>query len=74
MDKWYNSATDLRSFLSILIDAEAVEDTDDVQAFLSHPQKWNEEYKIWEAAGFPQQDDGAWDEFVNDITLDENNG
>lgn len=68
---WYDSAADLRKFLTVLIDAEVIEDTDDVQSFLNKPQRYNEVYEAWDDAGFPESDDENWDEFVNAISDDE---
>lgn len=70
-NNWYDSATDLRKFLNVLIDAEVVEDTDDVQSFLNKPQQYNGIYEAWDDAGFPDSDDEAWNEFVSSVTDEE---
>ncbi len=65
---WIDSAADLRKFLNILIDADVIEDTEDVQSFLDKPQRYNDVYDAWDEAGFPESDDDNWDEFVGSVT------
>lgn len=70
-DRWYESSTDLRKFMVMLIDAEILEDTDDIKEFLNKPHRFNTEYKAWEDSGFVESDDAEWDDFVTSLSSDE---
>lgn len=65
--QWYHDANEIRTFQQALIDAEVLEDSEDMKAFLTHPQRYNNEYRAWEEAGYPQETDDTWDEFVQAI-------
>jgi hypothetical protein len=68
---WIDSGATVRKFLNVLIDAEAIENIEDVQQFLNKPERYNEVYEAWDDAGFPESDDENWDEFVSTITDEE---
>lgn len=71
---WYNDAQLIRNFAEALANAEVLEDSDDFVAFNRKPQRYNEEYTIWEQAGFPtNEDDDGWEEFVDGITSGDEN-
>lgn len=69
-NNWSDSASDIRKFLNILIDAEVLQDTDDVQTFVNKPQQYNGVYQAWDDAGFPDSEDENWDDFVSAVTED----
>jgi hypothetical protein len=68
---WMDSAATSNKFLSVLIDADLITDTDDVQQFLSKPQRYSDVYEAWDDAGFPESEDENWDEFVESVSDDE---
>jgi len=70
-DKWYNDSQLVRSFQTALMQADILQDTEDVSAFNSKPQRYDDEFNTWAAAGYPEEGDGNWDEFVDNITPDE---
>lgn len=70
-ERWYNDASLFRSFGSALVNAEVLEDTEDVNGFFTHPQRYNQFYIEWENAGFPNNEDAGWDDFVDAISEDE---
>jgi hypothetical protein len=70
-ERWYHDSSLLRSFGTALINAEVLEDLEDVLAFFQHPQRYNQFYMEWENAGFPNEGDDNWDEFVDSISESE---
>lgn len=68
---WYNDASLVRNFGIALSNAEVLEDNEDFAAFLAKPQRYNEEFDIWQQNGYPASDgEDGWDEFVDGITED----
>lgn len=52
MSSWFNSdATELRTFLADLIEAEVIEELSDVVQFCDNPRKYNDLYNQWVANG-----------------------
>lgn len=70
-EQWYSDSTLLRNFGKILTAAGVMEDSDDLTAFLDQPQRYNEFYEAWSAAGFPTENDENWDEFVELVSSDD---
>ncbi len=69
---WYNDVNLLRSLGQALSEMGILEDSDDFAAFLSKPQRYNDEYNAWEAAGFPTTEvDDGWEEFELALTSDD---
>lgn len=52
MPSWFNDdATELRTFLADLIEAEVIESLEDVVKFCDSPRKYNDLYNQWLANG-----------------------
>lgn len=52
MASWFNTdATELRTFLGDLIDADVIETVDEVRSFCDAPRKYNDLYNQWVANG-----------------------
>lgn len=69
--KWYDDLTLVKGLGEALSNAEVFEDSADFARFLSKPQKFNDYYDLWEAAGFPtSDDDDGWVEFVDSVSDD----
>lgn len=65
MAAWYNGdASEFRTFLADLIDAEVLEDVEDVKRFCDKPQKWDRMHTAWVENDYelPDEDDDEDDE------------
>lgn len=70
-EKWYNDSNEVRTFVTALIDAEVLQDGEDIKAALSHPQRYNDEYNAWAENGYPTEGDTTWDDFVDAVTTED---
>lgn len=76
--RWYDDGTVLRQFATALVNASYFDDDEDNEnllLFLTKPQKFNDEFKAWETAGFPTSDsDDGWEDFTNEILSEDSDG
>ena len=73
--RWYDDLNLVRQFGEALSNAEFLESSEEFAEFLRKPQRFNSAYDVWEAAGYPTStDDEGWDEFVEGISSDDDEG
>ena len=68
--KWYDDLTVKNAFMTVLVEADVLTDTDDVRKFMDKPFRYNAAYAAWEEAEFPDSDSEDWDDFVEAISDD----
>lgn len=70
-NNWYPDSR-LASFVQALVNAEQIEDTEDLVLFVTKPQAYDEVYAAWEDNGSPSSDEeDGWDDFITAITDDD---
>jgi hypothetical protein len=51
------------AFATVLVDMGMLGDVDTTLLYFEKPWKWRDEYDLWEAHGFPANDEPAWEGF-----------
>ena len=70
--KWYNDGSVVRKFLQALIEAEFIENIEEVTSFVERPRDYNAAHEAWVDAGAPEDEsEDGWDAFVDAIDNDD---
>ena len=70
---WYPDSK-LASFAEALVQSGILEDSDEFVQFMRKPQLYDDMYDSWVEAGHPNEGEDGWDEFVDAISEDEEEG
>lgn len=68
MSSWSDDTKELVDFAKAMERAGAAENTTDV---IERPYKFKEAHEIWVEYDYPSEEDANWDEFVKEISGDE---
>ena len=65
---WYDEPRKLVDFAKAL---EAAGYVEDMKQVVDVPYKYSTVYELWEQLDFPTEEDSEWDQFVEQISSDE---
>lgn len=69
--EWYLDTAKVAAFGTVLSDADVISDSDDFKKYLNKPFQYDDAYDAWVEAGYPDTDSDNWDDFVEEISGEE---